>query len=537
MSLSLLLIPIAGTASEAWIPTPDQEVRTWTPRFKTEAAWQEADAAVKDRGLIGNSVRGFVRSAPFKGQLLRLHGLQNSRSHQYAVIKLEDGTVHGWPIRSFADADQKYLETVAAKYVKPGKNREAFERSIEYRDYTMEERGKTYEIFETDYWAVWRGMQKDGKGLAAFDPEFMPRVLKYMDQIWYFYQDVLGFPMPWSDAKRQDFRWKGEPTHYKVNVYLTETGLAKHESGWATGASAIAIHPNALGEGSSVIPHEAGHVMQLYSGGMRDWSPVGSFWETHANWLAHQFIPSFVGGQKQYFEEMHYGLNWSGHRYNSWMWLQHMYETPRIGPRFPIDVWLENRKDEQGRSIEDPIQTFLRLFKEKGVFPGDPMEGFGDELGIMAARMVTMDYVYQQTYLDARAEAFKKPLPAIPVIPMEEVPNRREAIRPPEEYIPGQYGVNIIQIEKPSSEVTVSLEKDTLRECADGSWRLTLVAVGKDLKPRYSAMTRGPAVSIKVNHGDQVFAAVAAVPAVHKPREFNDTEGLAQAFPYVLVVE
>ena len=534
----LLLLPIcfSVSASEAWILTPNQKFRIWTPRFRNETAWKQADA-LHQTNLLGEGVRGFVRGAPFAGQLIRLQGLQNSRSHCHAVIMLKNGTIRAWPMLSFTDSDLRYLKNVYDKFLKPDKNRESFKRIVNYQNYKKENYGKTYEIFETDYWTVWRGLSKEDEGATAFTPDFMPRVLKYLDQTWCFYRDVLGFPMPWSDKEHQANDWKNDPVHHKVNVFLTHTGLAHHKSGWANGARGIQIHPNAFGDGSSVLPHEAGHVMQLYSGGMRNLSTVGSFWETHANWQAHQFIPSFVGNQKKYFDNMHFSLNWSGHRYSSWMWLQHIYEAPNIDSQLPIDVWLENRKDDKGRSTEDPIQTFLRLFVEKKIFPGDPMEGFGDELGIMAARMITMDYVYQQTYLDARVRAYNKQLPAAPVITVEEIPGRIGTLRPTEEYIPDQYGVNIIQIKNPSSRIKVSLEKDTLRECSSGSWRLTLVAVARDLKTRYSAMTRGKAVSIEVNDGDQVFAAVTAVPSVHRPREFNDVEGLSQKFPYVLVLE
>ena len=113
---------------------------------------------------------------------------------------------------------------------------------------------------------MWRGLSKEDEGATAFTPDFMPRVLKYLDQTWCFYRDVLGFPMPWSDKEHQANDWKNDPVHHKVNVFLTHTGLAHHKSGWANGARGIQIHPNAFGDGSSVLPHEAGHVMQLYSG-------------------------------------------------------------------------------------------------------------------------------------------------------------------------------------------------------------------------------------------------------------------------------
>jgi hypothetical protein len=207
-----VITSISGMASEAWIETPEQPIRTWTPHFVTEAGWQKADASVKNRGLVGTGVRGFVRRAPFKGSLLRLHGLQNIRSHQQAVIKLESGTIRGWPVKSFSETDQDYLKSMAAKYVKPGKNDEKQARTVEYKDYKKEDKGKTYDVFESTYWTVWRGMDKEGKGKESFKPEFMPRVLKYMDQTWCFYKDALQIPMPWSDEKRQPFSWKAGPS-------------------------------------------------------------------------------------------------------------------------------------------------------------------------------------------------------------------------------------------------------------------------------------------------------------------------------------
>jgi hypothetical protein len=114
-----VITSMSGMASEAWIETPEQSIRTWTPQFKTEAGWQKAGASMKNRSLVGTGVRGFVRGAPFKGSLVRLHGLQNVRSHQQSVIKLESGTLRGWPVKSFSETDQNYLKSMAAKYVKP----------------------------------------------------------------------------------------------------------------------------------------------------------------------------------------------------------------------------------------------------------------------------------------------------------------------------------------------------------------------------------------------------------------------------------
>ena len=62
---------------------------------------------------------------------------------------------------SFTDSDLRYLKNVYDKFLKPDKNRESFKRIVNYQNYKKENYGKTYEIFETDYWTVWRGLSKE----------------------------------------------------------------------------------------------------------------------------------------------------------------------------------------------------------------------------------------------------------------------------------------------------------------------------------------------------------------------------------------
>ena len=535
MSLVLALLAVPALAEKAWIVTPGAAIRLWTPRFASQSAWEKASAKNKKQMM-----QGFARGPKFQGKLLRLQGLENKRSLQQAVLQLKDGTKRGWPVRSFSDADQAYVKKQVAKVEKiPAYPAKEPKRDVEYQPYTKAECGKVFEIFESPHFTIFRGMNKAGKGKKAFEPGFMKRVLAYMEDNWDFYRDALDTPMPFTTAATQphDLQAKGKSGLYKINIFLTDTGLPKHKTGWAFGSRSVMIHPNALGEGSSVIAHELGHVMQLYMGGFHGDSMVGSFWETHANWQAHQFIPSYHAGVMRYLKNMHQDLNWSGHRYASWMWLQHLAENPKFTHQLMIDLWTKNRK-ENNSSLEDPIQTLLRLNQEQKKFGKDPMQDFGDEIGALAAKLVTMDYIFQQTYLDSRRGKSKDVL-AVPLTPIETAPRKAKSYRPQRDSVPGQYGINLLEIlpEGKDKDVTVTLKEGFHRRCDEGSWRMTLVAVDKDHNARYGKTTREKTVSFKPKAGERLFLAVAAVPAKHKTRQFPNNEGTTQTFPYQVLAK
>eukprot|EP00854_Cymbomonas_tetramitiformis_P011741 gene11741-13865_t len=195
------------------------------------------------------------------------------------------------------------------------------------------------------------------------------------------------------------------PARPKVNVYISNTGLPKHRSGWAFGGRDMMLSPGAMLEGSSVLPHEFGHVMQTHlqgftlSGGSQP--VVGWIWESHANWASHQFVPSYAPVLEWWLARCHYELTSTRHNYGSWLFLQHLLEHSGAPSDFCFRFWQENRKDGRGNSVEDPLQTVMRCGAELGIFPAhDPVGGFGDMIGDMAARMVTMDYTFQRLYLD-----------------------------------------------------------------------------------------------------------------------------------------
>ena len=190
----------------------------------------------------------------------------------------------------------------------------------------------------------------------------------------------------------------------KVNIYVTETGLPKHPHGWAYGGRDLVVDPGAMLEGSSVVPHEFGHVLQSHLGGFTGHQIVGWIWESHANWCAHQFIPSAPMTLEWWHARCHYELASTRHNYGSWLFLQTMREDPRFPADACFQFWVTSARaaDPQRGATEDVFTSLMRYCVEAGIWEGDGVDGLGALVGDMARRMVTMDFVLSRTYLLVR---------------------------------------------------------------------------------------------------------------------------------------
>ncbi|KAK3269005.1 hypothetical protein CYMTET_22526 [Cymbomonas tetramitiformis] len=349
------------------------------------------------------------------------------------------------------------------------------------------------------------------------------------------------------------------PARPKVNVYISNTGLPKHRSGWAFGGRDMMLSPGAMLEGSSVLPHEFGHVMQTHlqgftlSGGSQP--VVGWIWESHANWASHQFVPSYAPVLEWWLARCHYELTSTRHNYGSWLFLQHLLEHSGAPSDFCFRFWQENRKDGRGNSVEDPLQTVMRCGAELGIFPAhDPVGGFGDMIGDMAARMVTMDYTFQRLYLDT---ALHNPgangrFPHRTMLqPVPDAAPGGATWRPLYAQLPWQYGINLVELQPEAGAGEAALEFRGLAEggAADGSgWRVTLVAHDGGacgVLPSQSATavvtsesaagTGTPTAVLRVplrpEHTHMTLA-VAACPTQYLPLGFRRGLQLKRAYPY-----
>lgn len=500
-----------------WLTVAEQAPRQWSPQRAARP-----DVTAQPLNLIGTGSLGFATGDPFTATLIGFRGLQNVRSHQYALLQLPDGTVRGWPVQSFAAADQAHLAELEAKAHAVAVASQIMttpdqpERTVEYIDYDPVADDAYFNLYETEHFAFYIGYDPTSEGEMAFSAAFLDEMMNMFEQVWAFFEDDLHYPMP-----HEELGW------HKINVYLLHTGLPKHsDNGWANAARQMVLSPLAMLEGSSVIPHEFAHVVQLYSNGFQDNPSVGYFWETHASWATHQMIPAFDAELMTYMSQLQHPINWAGFRYGSWMLLQHLAEDSRFGSDFVRDLWIEGTLDEDsGAALEDPMQVIARLGVQRGLFDAD---GLGDLIGEMAARTVTFDYIYQQTYLDLAEQKLAEPWLTRRGVPLKAAGDG--SYRPLDKYIPGQWGMNHVRLEPTSQDIAVylsALDKDV-------SWRMTLVAYDENGNAAYSAVSADGTVRLTVNDWPYVMLALAAIPAEHEPLPFETDIADVRRYPYAL---
>ena len=464
----------------------------------------------------------------FEAAFVRVAGFDSERSKAYVVFTKENGKTRAFPLEDFSEEDQEYVKTIWPEEIELKKRLE----SIEIKD--TGEYAPNPEIYKdetevnvatTQHWRVLWGNTppEEGSGKLFFDEDFREMNLKYLEEIWRFYRDEMGVSTPYLDSEEK----------YKINLYIFSTGLPKHQNGWAYGGKSLLLHPGAMLEGSSVIPHEFTHCLQYFSGGFRNSKYVGWFWECHGNWSSHQFIPNYPPALIVYANTAHYDLSSTRHNYGSWPFLQYLSEHPKFGPDFCYRIWQECRMGEKDNALENPFQVIMRLGGDMGVFD-DPVRGFGDIIGEVAARNVTWDYVFQQTYQKVMKDSRGKPWFKHHRTVLEPIVDKPGWYQPPYVFAPRQYGYNIIELIPEEDSRTIEVELNGLVDKAeDSDWRATIVAVDDEGEARYSRMWNDGKCSLELEDDEnRVYLVVAATPATYKPLHFRMGFRVKARYPY-----
>mgnify|MGYP001626358325 CR=1 FL=1 len=464
------------------------------------------------------------------GSFVKIINFDARFSEAVLVLIWDDFRMRSLPLRIFSREDQDYARRKEGER----KAKLAWKPVVEYEicwdEYAYQpERDKgvfNYEV--TQHFIFFYGNDRQGSGRALFEePGFMERNKRYFEMLWDFYANELGVTMPYEKPERK----------CKIPVYITGTGLPKHKEGWAFGAKDIVLHPGAMGEGSSVIPHEFSHNIQFHLGGFRNSPYVGWFWECHANWSAHQWHPAYPAALTVYVDRAHYELSSTRMNYGSWVFLQYLTEHPFFGHSFCYRIWEENRKNERDESIEDPIQTIMRVAVEMGVFKGNGLRDFGDIIGETAAHMVTWDFVHQYFYRRTMLRHQKDNTAAgrFRVI-LQPVPDRPGWFKPIYSHAPRQFGINIIDLIRDPKVDEVEVKFEGVVDEAEGSdWRVTIVAIDENGEPRYSPMLRGSkgVIRMKLKPTEkQLTLAIAATPTIYKSMEFRPGYNMKRRYLY-----
>jgi len=463
-----------------------------------------------------NPYRGMTAvTAAYVGRM----GQQNERSKTYVILMLDDGRRRAYPLELFSPIDRDHVATRPEVWLPPVPDQDYV---LNPKDYDAKR--DAVELATTPHFAFWWG--KDEKGFEKEaekwkDPAFRAMNLRYFEEVWTFYRDRMRVPMP--HAKDADKR--------KINVYVTGTGLSKHKSGFAFGSEAIIIHPGAMLEGSSVIPHEFTHVLQFYLGGFRDNELVGFFWENHANWSSFQFIPDNPSALEVYADRAHYELNSSRHNYGSWPILQYLSERPGFSQAFPYTIWSRNQRSERGASLEDPFQVIMRCAVEDGMFRADGVDDFGTVVGEMAAHNAAWDYVNQYRLEQVRGPQERSTRNRTLLHPLDDRPGW---YAPWHTHAPRPYGYNLIDLMPDPAAKRLSVDLAGLAETGQhAAWRATLVAIDDAGRCRYSRQWRNGIGTLDIRPEDrQHVLAIAATPTTYVPLGFRIGYGNKRRYVY-----
>ncbi len=464
--------------------------------------------------------------ATVKAAFLRVVCEDHEFSTACVELMHDDFSRRYYPLKTLTAGDREHALKLQAALDDAAKKVAPVPYPTKYEAYTPERDAAICNFKETEHFLFHWGNDKAASGKDWWKDDRQEMTFAWFERVWRHFESA-GAPMPMAAGT------PNEAKRAKIPVYISGTGLPKHKDGFAFGGQSILMHPGALGAGSSVAGHEFTHTMQLHMGGFRNSSLVGWFWECHANWSSHQFMPDYPGAFEVWLARSHYELNSSRDNYGSWLFLQQLAEDPRFGPGFCYEVWLKNRKDEKDSSIEDPLQTFMRIGVERGVWKGDGCAGFGDVIGELAARRVTMDFSPHWSYTRALRGMEKSDEAARLRTTLEKVPDRAGWWRPLWSAAPRQFGINLIELVPDGKSVDVEFSGVP---GGNVGWRATLVAVDDKGAARYSRMTTGGKLSLALRGEKRVVLAIAATPTRYVPDDFRPGYGKKPRFPYELTV-
>ncbi len=323
----------------------------------------------------------------------------------------------------------------------------------------------------------------DAPSEISFDPVVTASLL---EDIFTWYVEVVEFIPPDH----------GNFALYKFIIVINETWNPLPDgteifTGWAYGGSyeatigAMWIHPKALN--SFTLAHEFTHCMQNmawidYPGhGFINHDYVGSFWETHANFMALKKNPDRVENTDpaRFLNTQHFYYSSARHHYTNWMFLQYILDTEGME--------LINRLWRESYIGEHPLETLKRL---KGL----NQDGLNDLFGSYAMRNVIFDYsngdeirYTLQHEIDHRYITRRFTIPEL-----ISITNGRYIV--PEHLAPQDYGYNIVRL-YPDEGNETGLVKVTFRihennNAGGGGNRTGFVFVKENGSVRYSQLYR-----------------------------------------------
>jgi hypothetical protein len=351
------------------------------------------------------------------------------------------------------------------------------------------------------------------------DDAYFDKALEWLEQLWTLYIEKLKFP-----AGRHK---------YKINAYITETGLKPFLKGYAYGFpdpenyGVLIGEPSIYSFGHNGAAHELTHALQGETLGFRDSDYVGWFWECHAQLMSHQAtgkqdLPHVLD---RYAQTSHWDVASTRHHYGCWIFFQYIAERTPDGMERVNNLWIEPRKYKD----EEALGKLRRMYP----FEGDRDKGWADLIGDYAKRNVTWNFYKLGPEYRRSLKFFDDMDHRNYFTYLEPSASRPGWFRVPRIYAPQQNGYNVIPLTPAAATGTVSVDLAGFVEPELRSeWRATLVAVGPDFQERFSETWASGTGKIDLQAGERLFLVVAATPLKHSPPKFVERFPDIPYYPY-----
>ncbi|MCM1133417.1 MAG: DUF6055 domain-containing protein [Ruminococcus flavefaciens] len=334
---------------------------------------------------------------------------------------------------------------------------------------------------------------KNGADSGKVTQQFLEENAKHLEACWDVYMNELSMEPP-TQSVNMALR---DGNQYKVNFYISGTGLSPFEDDWAymgydsQGYAFMFCCMDSMNNSpnpSWVLPHEFGHVVTAHQLGWNDNKYVQAWWESIGNWYREQFLYSDYYQQwvtdpasgTDYFETYMKNLCFTPilgrDNYASWAFLQYLTENPDnlegYGSDFVKNLMQNGQRDEY---------PYLEIERLAGA-------DLKDTLGHYAKRMATIDLEKQESYrarqneLLARGEWNWGEIFTI----LEKSGKSDNYYTVPTERAPQQMGINIIPLEPTDGRISVTLE--SLTDVKGADWRACIAVEQRDGTTRYSEL-------------------------------------------------
>jgi Family of unknown function (DUF6055)/Bacterial Ig domain len=384
-----------------------------------------------------------------------------------------------------------------------------------------------------------------------FSKEEAAAALKFFEGLFtWFTSAPINWPEPFCDSA----------TKHKVQIFTNEgyplTGSGAGERSQAMWVDAWRVKEGSLNRGWSRVAmvHEFTHTMQFSTRGMRNTDFGGWFWESHAEFMAHQYPDNDqkVGCTEMsaWLPHLYYGS--TRNRYCNWQFWNHLKDKYGFGA--VNNIWLNT----VGLNGQDP---FIALMRSQGWSNAL----LGDEFGQYAMKNVNWDYTDAQDGFN-RGAAFRahygkntdmkdwRSQARLAKLDPIDVSQRRFVVS--KYFAPQRYGYNIVRLipDAGATSITVNFRGVVQAAMQSGAevgtsgalqpasvpkpgsnWRWGVVAIDSNGNSRASAMQRGVNADLQfsLQAGDQeVYLVVAATPDEHQSVLWDQRYHTLYRFPY-----